>query len=366
MKLSRTLRYSLVLALLFAFTLSLSALDQKLSAEGKKNINSAKIHYSGGRFEKALPLYESVIAENPNHIVANYRVLAIKFDKEEYVTSYNQADVVIALIDQVTAEYEELKATDPKAAKKFFKKQIKKPDLEKLHEDALKVKKGSYSKLYHAAKELSVAEDFAGSTEKYLELHELAPDSTAVLSRIANNYIKLEDKTNAVKYLEMTLESKPEDAITLKFIAILSEENGNIEKAITFYDRYLAVEPNIEIMFNCGLICIEKEDMPKAIEYFEMVVSEKPAVTEDSNPVADALNNIIFAADKMDDKEIILDARKRLMVADPADTDNAMAIGTVLYQTEKWQELLDFSQTMKEIDPDTAAQFENLAKSKLN
>ena len=368
MKLLRTLRYSLVLALLFASTLSLSALDQKLSAEGKKNINSAKIHFSGKRYEKALPLLESVIAENSNHIDANFKVLAIKLYNEDFIFSYNQADVVIALIDQVFAEYEELKSSDAKAAKKFYRKEIKKPGLERTREDAFKAKKSSYSKLYHSAKKLSEEENYAASTEEYITLHELAPDSSAVLSRIANNYIKLEDNTNAIKYLEMGLEKKPEDSTTLKFIAILHEKNGDLDSALTFYDKYIATDPgNYELIFNCGMICItDLEDYNRAVGYFEKVIAANPEVTEESNIIADALNNIIFATDKLGDKEQIIAARKRLLIVDPDDSDNAMAIGSLLYQTEKWQELLDFSKTMKEIDPDTAAQFENLAKSKLN
>lgn len=368
MKLSHTLRYSLVLALLFAFTLSLSALDQKLSAEGKKNINSAKIHFGGKRFEKALPLYEAVVAENPNHIDANYKILAIKFEQEEYVFSYNQSDTIISLVDQVYAEYEELKASDEKAAKKFFRKEIKKPKIEKMKEDAITVKKSSYSRLYHAAKALSEANEYAASTEKYLALHELAPDSTAVLSRIANNYIKLEDNANAIKYLEMGLENNPEDATTLKFTAILYEKSGDFLNALSYYDKYIVIEPgNYELIFNCGMTSITKiKDYDRAIGYFEKVIAAKPEVTEESNIVADALNNIIFSADKLGDKDMILAARRRLLVVEPTDTDNAVAIGSLLYQTEKWQELLDFSATMKEIDPETAAQFENLAKSKLN
>lgn len=369
MKLSRTLRYSLVLALLFALTLSLSALDQKLSAEGKKNINSAKIHFAGARFEKALPLYEAVLAEKPDHIDANYKVLAIRFEQEDYVFSYNQANVIISLVDQVMTEYEELKATDEKAAKKFFKKEIKKPKLEKISKDAVDVKKSSYSRMYHAAKNLFESDDYSASTEKYIALHELAPDSSAVLSRIANNYIKLEDNTNAIKYLEMGLEKNPEDATTLKFIAILYEKNEDLTNALIYYDKLIEADPgNYEIIFNCGMLCItDIEDFNRAIGYFEKVVALNPtSEDEESNIVADALNNIIFSADKIGDKEKIIEARKKLLIADPADIDNAMAIGSLLYQSKKWQELLDFSATMKEIDPDTAARFENLAKSKLN
>lgn len=369
MKLTRALRYSLVLALLFALTLSLSALDQKLSAEGKKNINSAKIHFAGARFDKALPLYEAVLAENPNHIDANYKVLAIKFEQEDYLFSYNQADVIISLVDQVMAEYEELKATDEKAAKKFLKKEIKKPKLEKISKDAVDVKKSSYSRMYHAAKNLFESEEYAASTEKYLALHELAPDSTAVLSRIANNYLKLEDNTNAIKYLKMGLEKNPEDAITLKFIAILYEKSEDLQSALTYYDKYIEVDPeNYELIFNCGMLCItEIKDFDRAIGYFEKVVALNPtSENAESNVVADALNNVIFSADKIGDKEKILEARKKLFIVDPEDRDNTTAIGSLLYKTEKWQELLDYSESLKELDPDTAAWFESQAKSKLN
>ena len=49
---------SLIMIVVILFSaVSLLAESQKLSADGNKNLRSASMHLSGGRYEKALPLF---------------------------------------------------------------------------------------------------------------------------------------------------------------------------------------------------------------------------------------------------------------------------------------------------------------------
>ncbi len=220
MKLSKILSFSIIIVILFTF--NLSGLDQKLSAEGKKNFNSAKIHFSGGRFEKALPLYESVIAENPSHIEANLKANAIIFEiNKQYVEAYNRAGTIINLIDQVYAEYEEIKLSNEKAAKKFFKSEIKKTKLEDERKNTVIVRKNCWTLLYKASYEKYKIEEYATANQMYLELLEMAPDSVKTLKMVANSYLRMDDMENTIKYLNISLEKDPEDIKSIQLLATL-------------------------------------------------------------------------------------------------------------------------------------------------
>ncbi len=69
-----------VIGIISIFGTSLLAVSQELSAQGKKNLRSANIHLGGERYEKAMPLYEEVLAENPNQIDALNNLAAIYYD----------------------------------------------------------------------------------------------------------------------------------------------------------------------------------------------------------------------------------------------------------------------------------------------
>ncbi len=81
------------------FGTSLLIASQDLSVQGKKNLRSANMHLGGGRTEKALPLYEMVLEENPNQIDALNNLASIYFD---FKADYPQArDYFIRLINVV-------------------------------------------------------------------------------------------------------------------------------------------------------------------------------------------------------------------------------------------------------------------------
>ena len=118
-------RIIVIIGIISIFGTSLLAISQDLSVQGKKNLRSANMHLGGNRHEKALPLYEQVLEENPNHIDALNNIAAIYYDNEgDYTKAREYFIRLIDMINSIFAEYDEIKQTDEKAAIKFFTENI--------------------------------------------------------------------------------------------------------------------------------------------------------------------------------------------------------------------------------------------------
>jgi len=237
------------------FGTSLLIASQDLSVQGKKNLRSANMHLGGGRTEKALPLYEMVLEENPNQIDALNNVAAIYYDiKKDYPKAREYFIRLINVAEGIFAEHKEIEQTDKKAAKKFFKENIKKPKLEDMLESAYHFKDNCITQMVNSGKLKIQSEEFEDAIEIFNNIAEIVPDSTITYRLMALCYEKLDDLENSRKYFIKTAELDPTDIFAKQQVASLyfAEENF-IEAGNWYLEAAKNDSQNPDNYYNAGL-----------------------------------------------------------------------------------------------------------------
>ena len=345
--------------LITVFAVNLLASSQDLTAEGKKNLRSANMHVKGGRFEKAMPFYELVLEENPNHIEAMEKIAGILYDQNK---DYKQADLyyqrILNEIDNILAEYDELLKTDKKEAKKFYKKNIKKPNL---NDDKIanlhKLRSSCWVKMF---KEAQNETDDSIAIEKFLYIYSIAPDSIQTVKMLAFKYSNLGDQPKTLEYLIKAAEMDPADDMARTQIGNTYFDNENYEDAVIWYQSAADVNPeNVDNFFNMALAYDKLENDEKTIENFEKVIEMDPSKL-------DAIINLSNKYAKTGDIDKSLELLKKAIELDPENVDFISFICWKLSQEKRYEELLTYATMWKELAPDSedASMLINLANQK--
>ncbi len=128
----------LIVILVAVMITSLFAQDVNLSMEAKKNLRSANMYFGQRNFEKSHEFYNKVLEEDPAFLdvfelaeLSNYTYLLYDID-EDYKKSYHFAGKVVALCQSIMDEYNSLLESDEKEAKKYYKSNIKKQNVEEV------------------------------------------------------------------------------------------------------------------------------------------------------------------------------------------------------------------------------------------
>lgn len=339
----------LVFSAIMALSISsLFAESQVLSAEGKKNLRSGNMHLVGQRYEKALPLFEEVLEENPHNIEALQYIGAINYDvKRNYFVAHDYYKKANEEIQAILDEYEELNKIDAKKAKKFYKKQIKGPKFNKSYEDNAIHMKGCWINIFKKGQSLYKAEAYDETIEKFTALLEIGPDSLKTLKMIANTYLKQEKSEKAIEYLSLIAEKDQSDISTREQIASIYFNSEKFEDSITWYEKASEIEPNSPDNYFNTAICYSKLDNDeKAFELFAKTVEVDPT----------NLDAIINASNKAAAIENSPEQIKYLKMAIEIDAENATYISFLCYKLVKekqYEELLKYSSKWLELVPDS-------------
>ena len=357
------MKKKIILLVAFALLISNAVFaSQDLSAEGKKNLRSANMHLTGGRYEKALPLYESVLEENPNNIVALEKVAGIYFDVDKnYLEANNYYERLIDQIDLIFAEYEKLKTENEKDAKKFYKKYMKKADLDEKLENTKKLIASCWTKLFLEAQELFKNEQYDDSIAKFIVLNEIAPDSTKTLKMLAFAYNKKGDEEKSLEYMIKTTELDANDDMACTQIANTYFGKEDFDNAIIWYDKASQINPgNIDNFYNLALAYDKLEDDDNVLKYNLKVHELDPENL-------DAIINLSNKYAKMSDIDKSIEFLKKAIVLDPENVDFVEFLSWKLSQEKRYEELLTYANKWKELVPDSedAQNLINLAKQKL-
>jgi len=330
---------------------SLFAASQELTADGKKNLRSANMHLSGERYEKALPLYESVLEDNPHHVIALEKVASIYYNiKKDYLKARSMFITAIQEINDIYAEYEELQKTDAKAAEKFYKKQIKKAKLDKILDQLKQFKDSCFIQLINAGKVKLQEEDYKGAIQIFAEIIEVIPDSTLSYRLLALSYEKLEDTENSIKYFEKTIELDPTDIIARLKLANYYFNMKQYEEAGNMFMEAAELEPeNPDNFYNAGLAFMNAKKDSSAYKAFIESNKLSPANMD----ILVTLSNIAL---KMDNNEKSTQYLKEAVDLDKEDgkVDNPDYVTTLcykLYGLKKFDELLKYAELWFETDP---------------
>ena len=351
----------IVVILLFAG--SLIAESQKLSADGNKNLRSANIHLNGGRYEKALPLFKAVLLENPHHIISLQNIAGIYYDIiHDYVEANSYYNQAIIEINNFFAEYEELLKTDEKAAKKFYKKHIKKEKLEDKLEQITKLKASCWTKQFLSAQDKFKNEDYDGSIDEFSVLYEMAPDSSKTVKMLAYAYTKKGDTEKSLEFMIKTTELEPEDDMVRTQIANTYFGMEDFEKAIEWYKKASEINPlNLDNFYNLAITYSRLDNPEQAYESFKKVLEIEP-------DNIDAILSAYGYAAQLNLIDEAISYLKRAHELEPERTDILSDLCFYLSNSQKFEDLLIYAAKWHELDKESqdAQLLLNLAKQKLN
>ena len=339
-----------IFGIISIFGTSLLFASQELSVQGKKNLRSANMHLGGDRHEKALPLYELVLEENPNQIDALNNVAAIYYDmKGDYPKAREYFIRLIDVINSVFAEYEEIKTTDEKAAKKFFKENIKKTKLEDMLESVIHFRDNCITQMVNSGKLKIQSEEYEAAIEIFTNIAEIVPGNTVAYRLMALCYEKLDDMENARNYFIKTAELDSTDVYAKQQVASLYY---NEEKFIEAGNWYLEAAKNEvenpDNYYNAGLAYKNAGNDSLSYSAFQQALEFDP---ENINIVV-TLSNIALSL--KDNKASTLYLQKAVNI-DLVDgtIDNPMYVTTLCYKMyglKKFDELIKYAEMWHSFD----------------
>ena len=343
-------RIIVIIGIISIFGTSLLAISQDLSVQGEKYLRSANMHLGGNRYEKALPLYEQVLEENPNHIDALNNIAAIYYDNEgNYAKAREYFIRLIDVINSVFAEYDEIKQTDEKAAKKFFKKNIKKHKLEDMLESVIQFRDNCFTQLVNSGKLKIQSEEYNDAIEIFTNIAEIVPDSTITYRLMALCYEKLDDMENSRNYFIKTAELDPTDVFAKQQVASLyfNEENFT-ESGYWYLEAAKNDAENPDNYYNAGLAYKNAGNDSLAYNAFQKALEYDP----ENISLAVTLSNIALSL--KDNKASTMYLQKAVEI-DEADgtVDNPIYVTTLcykLYGLKKFDELIKYGEMWHSFD----------------
>lgn len=340
----------LLIGIILVFGTSLLTASQDLSVQGKKNLRSANMHLGGNRVEKALPLYELVLEENPNQIDALNNIAAIYYDmRGDYPKAREYFIRLIDVINSIYAEYEEIKLTDEKAAKKFYKGNIKKPKLETMLESVIQFRDNCITKMVNSGKLKIQSEEFEAAIEIFTNIAEIVPDSTITYRLMALCYEKLDDMENSRNYFIKTSELDPADTFAKQKVASLYYDEENFIESGNWYLEAAKNEvENPDNYYNAGLAYKNADNDSLSYSAFQKALEYDP---ENLNIIV-TLSNIALS---LKDSEASTMYLQKAVDIDDADgiIDNPMYVTTLcykLYGLKKFDELIKYAEMWHNLD----------------
>ncbi|MDA3813899.1 MAG: hypothetical protein PF570_06560 [Candidatus Cloacimonetes bacterium] len=339
-----------IIGIISIFGTSLLAISQDLSVQGKKNLRSANMHLGGKRPEKALPLYELVLEENPYQIDALNNIAAIYYDiKGDYAEAREYFIRLIVVINSIFAEYEEIKLTDAKAAKKFFKENIKKPKLEKMLESVIKFRDNCFTQLVNSGKLKIKNEEYHDAIKIFTNIIEIVPDSTITYRLMALCYEKLDDLENSRNYFIKTAELDPADFYAKQQVASLYFNEENFIEAGNWYMEAAKIEAeNPDNYYNAGLSYKNAGNDSLSYNAFQKALELDP----ENISIAVTLSNIALSLKDNIASTMYLQKAVEIDIAD-GKIDNTMYVTTLcykLYGLKKFDELIKYGEMWHSFD----------------
>jgi tetratricopeptide (TPR) repeat protein len=355
-------RLLVVMTILALFSASLFSASQDLTAYGKKNLRSANLHLKEGRPEKALPLYETVLQENPHNIEAMNNLAAIYYDtNKDYKKAHEYFTLTLQEINDVFTEYETLKESDEKAAKKFYKREIKKKDLTEMQERTPKFIQSCWIKLFNDAQEDFNAENYEISLDKFIYVYDLGPDSVVTMKMLAYNYMKLNDEENSLVFLEKVAENDLTDGMVRTQIGNTYFERGDYETASKWYNKAIEINPdNVDNYFNLAITYTKLKDQENTLSAYEKVLEFEP----------ENLDALLYASNihaTLGNLDKSIEYLKKAIEVEPGNADRISFLAFKLAQEKRWDEALKYATMWKEIDQESteAQNLINLANQNL-
>ena len=328
---------SIMIMIVSVACLMLSADPIELTGQNKTDFRSADMYYNQKIFEKALPLYISILQDNPDHIETLEKTAGIYYEiKQDYYEANSLYTKAINSINKIFDDYEILKSEDKKEAKNFYKKNIIKHKLEDKIQQMKAFKFNCWIFIYKAANEQFKAEYYDIAAGEFIKLLSIAPDSVKTIKMISNCYVKMEKLDKALDYLLKIYEMSPSDLSIVEQIAGMYYEIEDYGKSAIWYDKASKLDPeNASYIYDQGICYTNLKDNDNAFKSFAKVIEIDPTNI-------DAAYNAYNFANKLEKSDEALNYLK--IAVDLEDNSESLSVLCFqLYQAEMYDDVLKYS-----------------------
>lgn len=97
-----------------------------------------------------------------------------------------------------------------------------------------------------------------------------------ILDGLATNLMSTGQREEAVRYFVSLSQLFPTDVKYLNNLAVCYKGLGRLDDAVDHYKKALEIESNSKVMYNLGLLFIEKKDLETAKDYLRRAIDEEP------------------------------------------------------------------------------------------
>ncbi len=344
----RTVTLTFMLILLASSALWSFEYDQSLSGDGRRDLRSANIHFGGERYDQALPLYQSILEENPYHLESLEKVAGIYYELEQdFPTAYTYYDRIIEVIEGIFDEYERLQEVDSREARSFYRSKIRREDLEDRLNNAYVLRGNCWLYLFQQGREQFQDNNLEEALQMFEELYTLAPDSVNTLTMLGSIHHLQDDVDKALEYYEDVVELEPDNVQIRQQLASIYFRRQEYDNAIVHYIRNTELEPeNPDHFFNKAICYIQIGDNKNAYQALQQVIELEP----------ENLDALIYASSYGQQLGKEEEAAQYLMRAadiNPEDLEIIQQLSFTLYRLEKYEDLLKYAGMWRELEPES-------------
>jgi tetratricopeptide (TPR) repeat protein len=293
---------------------------QKLTPQSNLDLKSANVYYqqkdNEKSLEKALFLYERVLKDNPEHVIALKR----------------SADLNLFFATQIEpkklekdgkVDYQNM--TNANKAMEFFEITYHKYDavlrvlatFEKLTEDDRAMRRDSQKKKESCWVRMFKIGQYQFDNKMYDDaiksietVSKMEPARTEPYRMLIAVYQETKNDAKVEQYIKKVLETNPDDIDLQNMIGSMYYNNEEYDKAIVYFDKIMKARPlDINNMLLLSSCYTEKKDYPTALTILEKVLKLEPQNK-------DALVSAKLLARASDNKTAEIDYMKRLLPLD--------------------------------------------------
>lgn len=270
---------------------------QKLSPQANVALKSANVYYAQKDTEKALPLYEQVLANNPDHVIALRRVgdinlyngetftgKAVEYNKAAY-ESYSRAlkayETFVETTDDDVIDKRDIAKRKESAWIRIYK-EGEKLRTEGNSKDALEIFRLSYNldtnriEPLIRMKEIYTTDlnDKAKAEQIMLQLYNAKPNELPIIQELAAYYYNEKNYSEALKYFEQARLQIPNDSNNLLNIAACHSELKDFASSLTVIEQVLSLEPNnVDALTNAQMLAAATSNNTARIGYLKRLLA---------------------------------------------------------------------------------------------
>lgn len=203
----------------------------------------------------------------------------------------------------------------------------------------LQAEPGNEMALTQLAKLQDATGDIDGAVATYTRLIERTPArARQFYEAIVDLKLRYGDRAGAVATLELMAKNDPASAATLGSVADQMVRMGDAERAIPYFEKALAVQPDRhETRLDYGKALFDAGRVEDAMAVYRVVATQR----SDTDRAAEALGRLHDAASQLGRLEDLMDELQQQVEADPQNTLVARALAQLLVRELEYTRAID-------------------------